>query len=805
MANFIPQEIEQFLQEFFDVVGTRQYIGARYVPLFGRKGEETMSWDEGAAPYEPLTIVIWQGDSYTSRQYVPAGIDIENVEYWAKTGNFNGQVEEYKRIVENFAGQIDQIGEDVEGVKEILPYGSFTPEITVQNYIDNTRVEMAQTLVPFPISPDSKLGTEGQILSTLANGLTRWINPISPTDEQAAEAISAWLDDHPEATTTVQDGSITTAKLRDGAVTNAKMQANSVVRWDEMSQRILRVLEQYDKAITDGAYQVRLNLADLPTFYHAGFMNADGTISPAVQHNIKLLPLTHVDGVAGVGTYDNTNLVGFIYQKQDGTYVYNKLVQSKICRLWAGGVDGVGFMLINHFDANVANPRNFINEIDVHLHEDDADLTYADNMLDPRRAFTLFDTCLMYSNGLPVYGGNRYVDFIVPVEEGVSYYRNPSAAHVVFLDADGEYISGMLSPGVIVPPTGCVTMAIAPAYSTLYANINWLSQGYSLGHYEPAYKLPLNMPRDAEFSGSDIHFTVEISDTALNDGAASGATDVDTYHTNNVNCVLRLPAAYRREGKPVPLIVITHGSGYGVSATAWGAESGGVIVNNADFRSLINTFVNAGFAVCDCNGFDNTTALRILGSPRGIYAYRKMIQYVMDTYNVEKCISVYGFSMGGIGAINLALAFRDIVRCVALASPIVALYEQAYSHSAAWKEYLANAYAWTVPEGFQFTDGAPNAEEIALWTTNVNKVKNYDAYANATAGKMHMLPPVRVWHGDQDTATEQSISAAFVAALRNDCNVPITLRTVTGAGHEICWGHNATINGEYLKWFKRFM
>ena len=42
---------------------------------------------------------------------------------------------------------------------------------------------------------------------------------IYPSDEQVAEAIDAWLDDHPEATTTVQDGSITNAKLASSFVT----------------------------------------------------------------------------------------------------------------------------------------------------------------------------------------------------------------------------------------------------------------------------------------------------------------------------------------------------------------------------------------------------------------------------------------------------------------------------------------------------------------------------------------------------------------------------------------------------------
>lgn len=98
MANFTPQQIEEFLREFFDVVGARQYIGARYVPIFGRRGESSIEWDD-TAPYEPLTVVTHQGDSYTSRQYVPAGVDILNAEYWAQTGAFNSQVEAYRAEV----------------------------------------------------------------------------------------------------------------------------------------------------------------------------------------------------------------------------------------------------------------------------------------------------------------------------------------------------------------------------------------------------------------------------------------------------------------------------------------------------------------------------------------------------------------------------------------------------------------------------------------------------------------------------------------------------------------------------------
>lgn len=82
--------------------GVRQYVGARYVPLFA----EPLEWSD-TREYEPLTIVTYQGNSYTSRQYVPTGIEITNSEYWALTGNFNAQVEAYRAEVRAFDGRIN--------------------------------------------------------------------------------------------------------------------------------------------------------------------------------------------------------------------------------------------------------------------------------------------------------------------------------------------------------------------------------------------------------------------------------------------------------------------------------------------------------------------------------------------------------------------------------------------------------------------------------------------------------------------------------------------------------------------------
>lgn len=69
----------------------RQYVGARYVPKL--MGE----WNK-ALQYEPLSIVTHLGNSFTSKAPVPVNIDISNTDYWVNTGNYNAQVEEYRKV-----------------------------------------------------------------------------------------------------------------------------------------------------------------------------------------------------------------------------------------------------------------------------------------------------------------------------------------------------------------------------------------------------------------------------------------------------------------------------------------------------------------------------------------------------------------------------------------------------------------------------------------------------------------------------------------------------------------------------------
>ena len=104
-------------------MAVRQYVGARYVPKFFEGENGSTEWVNGLS-YEPLTVVTYLGNSFTSKKPVPP-ISIhapnENSEYWANTGNYNAQVEIYR--------------EETEKVKNDLNNYIIKNDETVNNYI----------------------------------------------------------------------------------------------------------------------------------------------------------------------------------------------------------------------------------------------------------------------------------------------------------------------------------------------------------------------------------------------------------------------------------------------------------------------------------------------------------------------------------------------------------------------------------------------------------------------------------------------------------------------------------------------
>ena len=99
------QDLNKFKNDM-NLSGQNVYVGHRYVPkIMG-------DWDNTQI-YEPLSIVQYQGNSFTSRQYVPSGIEITNEEFWASTGNYNAQVEQYRQDVRNLENDINNFNDDI--------------------------------------------------------------------------------------------------------------------------------------------------------------------------------------------------------------------------------------------------------------------------------------------------------------------------------------------------------------------------------------------------------------------------------------------------------------------------------------------------------------------------------------------------------------------------------------------------------------------------------------------------------------------------------------------------------------------
>lgn len=180
-----------------------QYIGARYVPLFA----EPLQWD-ATKTYEPLTIVYDGGNSYTSRQYVPAGKLLTDDAYWALTGNYNAQIEQYRAEVQTFDGRISKNANDVasnakaiatetsratesetaiENSKAPNNHASETTTYGVGNSVNYGHVRLATDNTPTTSGAQDGVAATPQMVNTLVTDLTKKFNAQIATKADRAE------------------------------------------------------------------------------------------------------------------------------------------------------------------------------------------------------------------------------------------------------------------------------------------------------------------------------------------------------------------------------------------------------------------------------------------------------------------------------------------------------------------------------------------------------------------------------------------------------------------------------------------
>ena len=274
-----------------------------------------------------------------------------------------------------------------------------------------------------------------------------------------------------------------------------------------------------------------------------------------------------------------------------------------------------------------------------------------------------------------------------------------------------------------------------------------------------------------------IQFSVPVNQT-INEITSTADEVIDSENIVEVHCALKLPTSYSPSGTPSKLLMICHGAGRLLvdGENPW--------INSQYYNNLINAFINAGYVVFDCNGVNNTDEGSFYGTPSGIEAWRKAYQYVVDNYNVEKEFSIYGFSMGGLTAMNLVNNKLPNVKSIALGSPVLDI-------SIGWGAARAAFFSNTIT---QYSNTL-----VAGYNPIINIVDNKCIKA---------FPPIKMWYGSTEDGSSlpvvnKQLGINLTNAIKNS-NGTCYYREVDGAGHEICYGGNANVITEIVYWLNRF-
>ena len=119
------------------------YVGARYVPkIMG-------AWEKNKS-YEALSVVTYEGNSYTSKGVVPANTEITNENFWVCTGDYNAQVEAYKQSADKCVEDLKTANENIDllqedAIKQVVTL-SVVPHGTTYKVGNKISTEYLQTM-----------------------------------------------------------------------------------------------------------------------------------------------------------------------------------------------------------------------------------------------------------------------------------------------------------------------------------------------------------------------------------------------------------------------------------------------------------------------------------------------------------------------------------------------------------------------------------------------------------------------------------------------------------------------------------
>lgn len=367
-----------------------------------------------------------------------------------------------------------------------------------------------------------------------------------------------------------------------------------------------------------------------------------------------------------------------------------------------------------------------------------------------------------------------YVKFYLTGDYGTTYNND---IQIAFNDDEEKTVYHPYN-GVVYKNIECATIPAGKNYL--------FSQGADES-LTAVITVPKNVADKKPYESGYIHFTVPVNKYIVDESVTTD-TEVDNENSiADVDCILSLPTSYSPVGKPTKLVMMCHGAGRGVYGDETAFDGQGDWRSITGYNRLVSAIIGAGYAVFDCNGYDNTQlGCSFWGAERGIQAWRKAYDYVVRNYNVEENISIYGFSMGGCTALDLVLRNFPNVKCIAVGSPVTTLDQTTYEHAGS----TAFNAAWGITEY--------NSDVLRGNDPMQNVVT-----INSTDYCFKTLPPLKIWFGGNETWPAPSDAVRLVNAIKN-AGGKATFRSVDGKGHGICYGEDTVVVNEIVMFFNRY-
>jgi hypothetical protein len=270
-----------------------KYVGNRYVPKIYGEWTNTVS-------YEPLLIVTYQGNSYTSKTFVPVGIDINNTNFWVCTGNYNVQLEYYRQNVINYNKNIEE----------------FRRQITTENneLKDDLQIQIDDTLKLAKTKVDNIVYNQATNTLDFYSGNTV-TNSITITQSVSNENIQSYID------SLVTQGRISGVSLGQASVTKREL-SPSVFLDDNITFTNINMNSTTNNTLTKYFYFTSGNLSNT-TISLKGLVNENMT-----QQNYcpqLVLGIYKCNSLAEMGTNLKAEVVSIVKGNETIDFTYSGL------------------------------------------------------------------------------------------------------------------------------------------------------------------------------------------------------------------------------------------------------------------------------------------------------------------------------------------------------------------------------------------------------------------------------------------------------------------------------------------------